>query len=528
MAIAATLAVLLALSSASAQDPWEDPALQAPEQAILASRCGCPCEGPSTASTPPGDGEPTTGVGATLGPPAGYDFYAVYDRLADTDGLAASISRLALSGDGRTLIFAGSDSRGVRVHTVRADGTEFTSVPVPPTIEGRSVISLAIDRDGTHAFFQAGAPSASQQLYLVTGGAAHLLLDTATARGVASFDQVQTTAAGDYVFFLDKGQDGWDIKGLAADGVTPFLVVDDATVFAPPTIGYQVKAFGISDDASTIAFVLDGFWDADGVYHRRNDVFVFDGSSTQLTNDPDGSVKERVFEPLREWFVVRPGRGMERTGFGDLGSNFGGMDLPRDGSRVFWADDASHRGRLAATDGSSRLDVFPGGDTIHITLGVTSQAAISDDGNRVAFIHEYSAWPFKQAVYIGHLNDPSIVDGAPMVGPAVLEAPDASVSDPTVRVVVRSRITDPDDGVSRVSTDGVVDGIVGNRDTLPLSVAVVHDDGAWPDATAADSWYAAVGREGGAYGTIDRMAIRLGAMDPGSTVTVADTTVAVP
>jgi hypothetical protein len=49
------------------------------------------------------------------------------------------------------------------------------AIAIPPEMEGRTVRSLTIDRDGSRAFFQAQAPYVSEQIYVVQGGAASLL-----------------------------------------------------------------------------------------------------------------------------------------------------------------------------------------------------------------------------------------------------------------------------------------------------------------------------------------------------------------
>jgi hypothetical protein len=478
---------------------------------------------------------------ATSRPPLGDEFLAIYDRLADSETLGTSIDRLAMSDDGSTIIFTGRGPNGVTIHTVKADGTGLTAIPAPAGIEGRGIRSLAINRDGSRAFLQAQAPYVSQQLYVVQDGAAYLLVDTAGRDDVSTFEQLQTTAAGEMVYFLDQGRGGSDVKAVAWDGVEPLMVVDDAEAFAPPVRGVSITTFAVSDDASTIAFILDGYYDADEVFHGPDDVFLAGDGIEQLTFDPEGSEKERVFisgdgstvvfqdvKPQLKWYAIQPSRGAQQTELGGVGFNFGGVDLTRDGGRVLIVDDPAHRGRLVESDGSAHLDLFPAWNVRAITLNAAHDGTMDDEAAHVAFVHLYGSYPIRQAVYVGHLDDPGAVTDAPVIEAPSFLPPDAAAAETGVRMVVEARMTDVDDGIARADANGLLDGIGGGSADLPLWFETMRDDGTWPDATALDSVFSTVGRAGQGSGDPDRMVLRLAAMDPTWTVTLRDWPVETP
>jgi hypothetical protein len=474
-------------------------------------------------------------------PPLGVGFLAIYDRLADSETLDTSLDRLAMSDDGSTIIFTGRGPNGVTIHTVKADGSGLTAIPAPAEIEARGIRSLAIDRDGSRAFLQAQAPYVSQQLYVVQDGAAYLLMDTAGRDDVSTFEQLQTTAEGDMVYFLDQGGGSSDVKALAWDGVEPLMVIDDAKVLSAPARGDKVKSFAVSDAGTTIAFLLDGYFDGDEAYHGADDVYLAADGYTQLTFDPEGSQKERVFlsgdgstvvfgdvKPNLTWYAMQPAQGGQQTELGGVGFNFGGVDLTRDGGRVLLVDDPTHRGRLVESDGSAHLDLFPAWNVRAITLNATADGAMDDEAEHVAFILQYGSYPTRQAVYVGHLDDPVAVPDAPIIeGPSFLP-PDADAADTGVRVLVEARLTDPDNGVARADANGLLNGIIGGSSDLPLYFDGMHDDGAWPDVTASDSVYSGAGREGDGNGDPGATTMRLAAMDPGWTVTVSDWPVETP
>jgi hypothetical protein len=64
--------------------------------------------------------------------PSSFTFYAVYDRLVDTDNDGFRIYHAAMSGDGNKLIFSGEDSTSGDpvLYTANADGSNLTAIPL--------------------------------------------------------------------------------------------------------------------------------------------------------------------------------------------------------------------------------------------------------------------------------------------------------------------------------------------------------------------------------------------------------------
>jgi len=144
-------------------------------------------------------------------PTGGFTLYAVYDRVVDTDSQNVEILHAAMSGDGRTLIFAGTDkTTGDPVlYTVNADGTGLTQLALPD-LGGAAITALAVDQDAWRAFFQTGAAYTSQFYKVeVTSGSVSKIYDAAEDPNTRPCDGIQTTADGEYVYFLDvSGGDG--------------------------------------------------------------------------------------------------------------------------------------------------------------------------------------------------------------------------------------------------------------------------------------------------------------------------------
>jgi len=91
--------------------------------------------------------------------PGGFTFYAVYDRLTDTDTDDINVTSVAMSGDGNKLIYAGLilDDDGEftipKLYTMNMDGSNKKDILLPPEVTALSVREVAIDYDGSFAFF---------------------------------------------------------------------------------------------------------------------------------------------------------------------------------------------------------------------------------------------------------------------------------------------------------------------------------------------------------------------------------------
>ncbi|OFV68385.1 MAG: Cellulosome anchoring protein, cohesin region domain protein [Candidatus Syntrophoarchaeum caldarius] len=443
-----------------------------------------------------------------------------------------------MSGDGNRLIFGGTDATtgDPILYMVNADGTGLTQLNLPD-LGGRGIGWVTIDEDGSRGFFQAGIGAHNHQLYKVQDSTVTKIFDVADYPEIDRCDHPQTTADGEYVYFVDT-DDLWRIRH---NGGAPEKVIEDTEVPRVDSNGenaWKVGDFAISADASTIVFRSQGFVDPTNYYgiSSKEELFVLDGSGyRQLTNDIGNVYKTHmgisgdgttiVFASGGKWYSIRSD-GSAKTVLETYGANFGGLDMTYDGTKMFYADSDANGGRLTNTDGSGRLDVFPGWNVAAITLAVTGSASISNDGRRVAFVFQYSSWPFKEALYVGYLNDTDAVSDAPTIHNIAFD-PTSMPKDPNARIILTSQISDPQGlaDIERTSTDALLDGVLesGNANLPVYFYYDVHDDGSPPDQTADDGVFSTEGQPGGKIDELDRMTVRIGAMDASKTVVVADT-----
>jgi len=473
-------------------------------------------------------------------PDSNFTFYAIYDRLVDTDSLNVHIDHAAMSGDGRRIIFSGRtvEDGSVALYTIDADGTELTEVNLPRSALGKRVIqSVAISGDGSRAFFKAGYLSAIHQLYKVQGGVVTMIFDCDAHEEINQCREIQTTADGDYVYFREDRDDLWRV---GHSGGAPERVIDDGAVSRDGGRGAHLNRFAISADGSTVAFILGGYLDADQKWHSKPELFVLDGGEyRQLTDDTDGVYKDHldisgdgttiVFGaslPDNKWYSIRPDGGA-KTPLEDLIFNVAGPALTYDGAKMFYYDTGADGGRLTNTDGSGRLDLFPRSNGANIAIAAIWDLCISDDGSRVSFRFGHDGRP----LYVGYLNTPDAVPDAPIIQNISFDPPVMPQSDPDARVILTSQISDPQglSDVTNISTDELVNGQL-ERDVRKLPVYFywnAHDDGQRADQIAADGIFSSEGKIGKKVDHLDQMTVRIGVMDASKTVVVADATLEV-
>lgn len=456
-----------------------------------------------SASSPP---PPSTGS---------FTFYAIYDRIVDTDAQDVEVLEMALSGDGRKLIFRGKDKTtgDPVVYTVNADGSNLTQIALPAGLGG--IWEVTIDYDGSRAFFRDTWDNA---LYRVADGIATKIFDVDDNPDIASCQQIQATADGEYVYFLNSGGYNGDVWSISHGGGGLTKVIEDKDVSTDTT--YGIQEFVISANGSTIAFGLEEsgvkklFTMAGGSYHQ----LTSDGVD-EVRISGDGTII--VFSTglgEGEWHSIRSD-GSARITLEETGWNVSGPDLTYDGGKMFYYDSGTN-GRLVNTDGSGRLDIFPAWNVVTIPIAATAEASISDDGRRVAFTCDLS-------LYVGYLNDPDAVPGAPTIHNIAFDPPAMPRGDPNARITLTSQISDPQGlaDVERTATDKLLDGrLEGDTADLPVQFPfAVHDDGSWPDQTAGDGVFSSEGQPGDKIDELDQMTVRVGAQDASKTVVVADT-----
>jgi hypothetical protein len=459
-----------------------------------------------------------------------FTFYAIYDQLANDGSIGANITYSAMSGDGEKLIFSGwIDATNTPVlYTVDADGSDLTQIPLPD-LDGRWVEELTIDQDGSRAFFRAvKIPfGATDWVYKVEGGTATKIFQTTDYAEIASAAEIQTTADGEYVYFLDSGINDRDVWRVGHAGGAPAKIIEDTEVTLNGYPGRQVSQFVISADASTIAFALYGYWDSG--FRDRPEVFVKDGGGyTQLTNTGYGKSNLAI---SGDGTTIAYTANYKRYAIGSDGSNqivlettgwnFGGLGLTYDGSQMFYYDDGANGGRVTNTDGSGRLDLFPAWNVGTITIAAVHDADISNNGRRVTF-------RCGDALYIGFLNDPTAAPDAPTIHNIAFDPAAMPRGDSSARVILTSQISDPQGlaDIQRTSTDELLDGVLehGGYDCPAYFYHAANDVGTSPDETAGDGVFSSRGQPGTTIDTLNQMTVRMGVQDASKTVVVADAT----
>lgn len=470
-----------------------------------------------------------------------FSFYGVYDRLADTDSHKVNINHAALSGDGNKLVFSGVDidNANLILYTVNADGSDLTIIPVPSEIQG--IDDLVINKDGSRIFF-----SGRWSIYNVEDRTLTQILDTNDYPEINAVKKIQTTADGEYVYFMEDRDDLWRLRH---GGGSPELVIEDTEVSRVDSNGEEAWAvcnFVISNDASTIAFILMGYHDPTNYYGitSKQELFVSQmGSCQQLTDDVgdvsklhmdisgDGTVIvfSSAESPENKWYSIHSD-GSSNIALEKLGFNVAGVSLNYDGTKMFYSDGLAEGGRLVNTDGSGGIDLFPRYNVNTITISATWDPCISDDGRRVSFRFGYSSWPFKEALYIGHLNNPDAVVDAPFIHNIVFNPPFMPRNDPESSIILKSKISDPQglSDIDRTSIDHMIEGRFSSIQNSPAYLRYAPNDGGNPpDETAGDGIFSAECEPGEMINELDQMTVRVGAMDASNTVVVADTVLSI-
>ncbi len=435
---------------------------------------------------------------------------AVYDMVFDAEDTGGySISHVTLCGDGTKLavaLYSGSETPPRKVVVMNVDGSNQTTY-VPTNDHG--ITALTMSKDGSRTFV-----AKKWELFKLEGGT------TTELEAVGDFSwpwwhtgpqSIQATEDGQTVYFW-TGRDVWKISH---DGTGLANVIDDAA--------YRVSDFSVSGDGSVVAFLA-------GVEAKDREIHVLNaGTFSQLTSDGDTDTKTRVIISrdgstivYDSWNANDVYRAIDADGSNPrdickADHNFGGWDLTRDGSKMFYNDMSGNNGRLVNTDGSGVFNVMP-----ENLLTVFGFARISADGSRVCFTR-HSGYYLDQ-VYVGYLNQTGVVPGQPVINSVSYGPPTAPKNAAGTPILSVIDLTAPQ-GVSETSVRELSNGQRASG-TWPLAVwSGPRDDGDGPDVTAGDGIYTVEYRTESTASDYDELTVRFGVKDTANTVTVVDTVV---
>lgn len=453
------------------------------------------------------------------------EFYAVYDRILDTDELGDPFNiHLAAMNKNGTKVFVvngagdGNDRKGWVLNDLA--GSTRTPFDLPDGVG--QIRFLAASADGSRAFMSSGY---EDKIFKWEGGAV-TTVDVSAAPSPGTLYTLKTNASGSQIFMKDD----WDAYRVNADGTGPARIIDADLVPATSGTGYRVWDIAV-DDAGRVAFLLlirrpDSSWVVE--------LFFWDnGTITQLTDDrtgykaylyicPQGN-KIVYQDQAATQYVMIGSDGTGRTPVAAAGHNFGGIGLDQAGTRMVYDDSAARGGRLLDPPGGAALELMPA----TITLSMTDQICMTGDGTRIMFIYRYSSAPLKQSVYIGHLNDAAAVPSKPDITHIRFSPTSMSRTMPAgTQVALEFTAADPNGLADVVETaaDEMVNGAyIGEGANSPASFSDdPHDNGVGVDAAPGDGRFTTGGKPGGKVGQYDEVTVRLGTRDASGTVVIAD------
>lgn len=457
------------------------------------------------------------------------DFYAYYKRIVNTDNDFVRIYKMEMSGDGNKIIFSGSDIHtDPAIYTVNSDGTELTKIPLPDKIGG--IPELTINYDGSKAYFY---NTELNKIFKVENGVCERIFDVDNYDYVFSVcGGIETTADGLSVYFVEYQGDIWRI---GSNGGAPGLIIDDQKISRDKGFGAKISGFDISDDGNNIVFKLLGYIDQDGWFQTKEELFVYsNGSIRQITNHLQHTLKEsyaisgngdvlvyNVAEPEYKWYSINSD-GTSQIALGDMGFNYGGMELSYDGKKSFYNDASSNGGRIINCNGNGCIDLFDGWEK----LVVSYAAQLDNTGNKISFITQYATFPMKEAIYVGYINDEETTLWSPRIKDTNFDPEFIPEGNPeaAVKVITEVRRDDNFGKLEFISGVTIIEGIINTGwENTPIVWGIpFHDDGQDPDLVYNDELFTTYLSPGDNISEYDYVTIRVAAMDSFKNMVIAD------
>lgn len=451
---------------------------------------------------------------------ADFDFYAVYDRVAEPRVLGLDvIDGSVMSAGGQRIMVWGRKANRLRLLELNGDGGGVHAPAIPEALKG--VWEATGDADGSRVFVRDHWDMA---IYKLEAGSLRKIFDAHEFKDIGACDQIQASADGQWVYFRAGRHSIWRI---AHDGGQPQRILGETEILRDGGKAGNIGGFRLAAETGAIVLRMDGYWDTRGVFHRKHELFLWsNGSTRQLTNDEPELFKDHFAISADGRMVAYAASGrLNHIAVLDLPSpspriledaaGINAMVLDRDGSHLFYYNQTRH-GRLLRTETGAGVDLFPALNVGAIAIEAPWSLAISNNAQRVSFRNA-------AGVYVGYL-DRRDIPGAPVIEAIGFEP--ALTGAPTEPVTLRARIRDPDgaDDILRTHSHTMIDGRVQlDRRALPLVVPhPVNDRGDAPDATAGDGVFSALAQPGDQPARLAETWVRVAAMDRDQIVVVAD------
>lgn len=460
---------------------------------------------------------------------------ALFDRIWYTgDNPGWSIKNACLSGDGSRIAMVTQDTTAPYTKHMRImdiDGSNQVSAALPA--DTSAIYSMDTDADGSVAYCQ----SAHSYLYKFQGGSITEIFRPSDQAGVGDVSDIKTTALGDWVYFLDDEPDNNDIWRVSSNGTACELIINDTAVQRNEGSGMQVASFDISNDGSRIAFTMYGYRKSDGGVVTKEELFVKNGSDIiQLTDTTPATYTIHPIISGNGQIVVADKNGTW-TAYGWAGTwskeltaagyNFGGMGITNTGNKVFYNDAKGGGGSFALTNQAGIMHAMPAWNITNIAVHAHSMIDLSDDGLVCCFRVSYGAFPEHAAFYVGRFTSTADTADAPNFGLLRLSPGVIPCGNPLTRMKLFAQVMDPQGSsdVTKMSVDRLIDDRheSDNQKVIVRFFSGPRNDGDGGDEAVDDVWTAVADQAGGAQ-TVDRMTLRINAMDSTGTVRSCDVT----
>jgi hypothetical protein len=223
----------------------------------------------------------------------------------------------------------------------------------------------------------------------------------------------------------------------------------------------------------------------------------------------------------QRWYAIQSD-GSGKTPLAKGVHNVAGPDLCYDGSLLFYTDGSANGGRLAKTDGSWIIDLFP--DMYTESLYTYRNVGMCNNGKKPSFVHRGDQ--YNNSLYVGYLNQPTAVPDAPVIETINFDPDMMPRGNPDARIVLEMQISDPQGllDIQLVSDTEMLDGERSYFSNVPVFFSSwPNDDGQHPDQTAGDGTYSTEGKPASKIDELDFMGVRIAALDQSKTVVIADT-----